>query len=78
MGYIINEGDDIMLQNLIDNTAYNSTVVTEGTFKDAVDKVFANGKTFNGLIKNFFKRKTNKKGSTAIAEDVKYLLEARF
>lgn len=78
MGYTINEGDDIMLQDLIDNSAYNSTVVIEGTFKDAVDKVFASGKTFNGLIKNFFKRKTNKKGPAAIAEDVKFLLGNKY
>ena len=67
-----------MLQDLIDNSAYNSTVVIEGTFKDAVDKVFASGKTFNGLIKNFFKRKTNKKGPAAIAEDVKFLLGNKY
>ena len=67
-----------MLQNLIDNSVFNSMVVTEGTFRDVIDKVFKGNKTFSGLIKKSFKRKPTKEGANAIAEDVKNLLGNKY
>lgn len=68
-----------MLQNLMEGTVLDSIVVTEGTFEDAINKIFSAGKEFNGLIKNFFKRKHgNEKGTGGLAEDVKYLLGNKY
>ena len=63
-----------MLYELMENTVLDPYAITEGTFKDVIDKVFKGNKTFSGLIKKSFKRKD----ADTIAEDVKSLLGNKY
>ena len=58
----------------MENTVLDSYAITEGTFKDVIDKVFKGNKTFSGLIKKSFKRND----ADTIAEDVKNLLGNKY